>query len=74
MPHRHIKSLPLGSVTVVAVARDILEAINGPTPLIAELHTEFVQAIGAAPDGVVVDMRDTRFLDHASLEVVCRWA
>src|SRR5438552_2355816 len=80
MQHRHVKSLPLGGATVVAIARDTLEAIDeatcwsGPTPQVAELLDEFVQAIEAAPGGVVVDMRDTRFLDHASVSVVFRLA
>src|SRR5262245_28325897 len=80
MQHRHVKSLPQGGITVVAVAKDTLAAINegtcwsGPTPLVAELLDEFVQAMGAAPGPVVVDIRDTQFIDHASVSVLFRLA
>lgn len=80
MQHYHVKSLSLGNVTVIAVAKDTLEAINevtcadGPTPLVRELLDEFVQALGPASGGVVVDLRETEFVDHASLSVVYRLA
>lgn len=80
MQHNHVKSMPLGGITVVAVAKDALAAINegtcwsGPPPLVAEVLDEFVQALAAAPGPVVIDIRDTQSLDHASVFVVFRLA
>src|SRR5262245_12536963 len=80
MQHRYVKSMPLGGVTVVAVAKETLATINegtcwsGPSPLVAELLDEFRQALGAAPGPVVVDSRDTQVLDHASVFVLVRLA
>ena len=65
---------------MVAVAKDTLAAINeetwrsGPPPLVAELLDEFGRALGAAPGPLVVDIRDTQFLDHASVSVLFRLA
>lgn len=80
MEHIHVKSLPHGRVTVVTVAKDTLAAINegtcrsGPSPLVAELLDEFIQDMGAAPGPVVVDIRDTQLIDHASMSVLFRLA
>ncbi len=80
MQHPHVNSVPLGTVTLIAVAKDTLAAVNeqtcwsGPTPLVSDLLEEFVQAITAAPGSVVVDIRDTQFIDHASVSVVFQLA
>jgi anti-anti-sigma regulatory factor len=80
MQHSHVLSLPHGGITVITVAKDTLAAINegtcwsGPTPVVAELIDEFVQALGAAPGPVVVDIRDTQYIDHASVDVLFRLA
>lgn len=80
MQHCHVKSVPQGDITVIAVAKDTLAAINeatcaaGPSPLVAELMDEFVQIMGAASGPVVVDIRDTNFIDHASVAVLFRLA
>ena len=75
MQYQHLKSLTRGTVTVVAIAKGTLEAINEEnylTPQVAELHDEFAQAISADPGAVVVDLRDTHFLDHAGVSVMFR--
>jgi anti-anti-sigma factor len=80
MQHRHVKALPLEGITAIAVAKDTLAGINewtcrcGPTPLVAELLDEFVQAMGAAPGPVVVDIQDMQFIDHAGVDVIFRLA
>ena len=80
MQHRHVTCVPLGGITVVAVSKDTLAAINegtcwsGPTPLVAELLDESAQVMKAAPGAVVIDVRDTQFIDHASVSVLFQLA
>jgi anti-anti-sigma regulatory factor len=75
MPPQHIAVLHVGDVTVVAIAKVALAAINEdnhPSPVLGELCEEFGQAAAAASGGIVVDMRDTEFLDHASVSALFR--
>jgi anti-anti-sigma regulatory factor len=83
MQHRHVGLVSIhNDITVVCLPQVTLEAINehtcalglGQSPLVAEFLDEFAYAIQAARGGVLVDMRDTRYLDHASVALMCRLA
>jgi anti-anti-sigma regulatory factor len=81
MQYRHVGPVAVGNdLTVVCLPKVTLEAINedtcalGPTPLVAAFLDEFASAIQAAQGGVLVDMRDTPYLDHASVAVMVRLA
>jgi hypothetical protein len=77
MDFRNITVLHRGDATLVEVPKAVVAAINEhnyPSPLAAELLAEFGQAIATAPAGIVLDMRDTEYVDHASVDVVFRLA
>jgi anti-anti-sigma regulatory factor len=77
MPYHHIAVLHRGTVTMVAIAKAALAAIkesDHPSPVLGELCEEFSQAAAAASGAIVIDMRDTDYLDHASVSAVFRLA
>jgi len=76
MSGKHVNSVRMGDATVIAISGATFAAINesscwsGPAVQVAELVDEFAAAVGDAPDGVVVDLREVHYLDHASLSVL----
>jgi anti-anti-sigma regulatory factor len=77
MQFRHVAVLHHGPVTVVAIRKAALVEINEfnhPSPVATELLAEVGQAVAAASGGIVLDMRDTESLDHASVAFLVRLA
>jgi anti-anti-sigma regulatory factor len=76
MQYRHVTSLSRDGITLVAITKDTLAAINegtcwsGPNPLVGELLDEFTEALKVTPGPVIVDIRDTRLIDKASLSAL----
>jgi anti-anti-sigma factor len=77
MQFQHLKLLARGNATVIAIAKSTLAEINEEnysTSPVAELLDEFARAISATPGAVIIDLRDTHFLDSAGMSVVFRLA
>jgi anti-anti-sigma regulatory factor len=77
MQFRHLTTQARGIVTVIAISPSNLESIDEwdyPNQTVAELLDEFGRAVAEAPAGVVVDIRETRTLNHASVAVLARLA
>jgi hypothetical protein len=77
MQSRHVSTERRGEATIVAVAKATLEGMGEwdyPDDSAVGLLDEFARAVAGAPAGVVVDVRDTEVLNHASVAVVSRLA
>ena len=70
MQLQHTSTELRGDVTVVTILKATLEGIDEseyPSDRTRQLAVEFEQAVADAPGSVVVDIRDTEFLNHSSV-------
>jgi anti-anti-sigma regulatory factor len=75
MEFRNVTVLHRGNITLIAVPKTVLAAINEsnyPSSVSVELVAQFGEAIAATPAGIILDLRDTDYLDHATVSVVTR--
>lgn len=73
MESRHLSIKQIKHATVIAVSKATVEGIEEddyPDGNAVELRDDFKHAVAQAPGGIVIDIRDIAYLNHASMSLV----